>query len=175
MQACAGTSWPAMPISSTQTGGRPCRKDLPEASCPKCCPIPTACASRATRAADDVDSALLCAFAQAACDVLRLNGRARIALFRRGHVPIERFPQVLRHTVAVLVEASDDVLRAGVAVLRCSLVPLRSELPVLGRSASEKVLRGELDLSLGVALIRGLVPPLGRGCQRTSYTNPAFV
>src|SRR5438046_4732709 len=182
--ACAPTFSPTMPTCCKPSGGRLPRRASPRTACRKCCRIPIASASRrpprphakrAKRAHAEQSLARRAAcFDEPTRDVLRLRRGTDITLSRGVYVPVESALEILRHAVAMLVKARDDVLRAGVAVLRSRLVPFRGELPILGRAAAEEILRRELDLSLGVTLLRGFLPPLGRACERPRHADAAF-
>ncbi len=101
-------------------------------------------------------------FRQPPRDVFGLRRRADVALAGGEDVPRQRLAQVGRDAIAVLVEAADDVLGARIAVASGGFVPARGELPILGRAATEKILGGQLDLRVGVTLLRRFLPPFGR-------------
>src|SRR5436309_2564647 len=82
--------------------------------------------------------------------------------------------EVLRNAVSVLVEAADDILGPDITALRRSFVPLRGELPVLGRASPQKVLRRELDLRLRMALLGRLLPPRGGLGERPRHADAAL-
>src|SRR5207248_9277129 len=107
-------------------------------------------------------------------DILRLSRGTDVALLCRQHIPVKRALQIPRDAVPVLVEAADDVLGADVAARRRGFVPFRGELPVLGRAAPQEVLRGELDLRLGMALLGRLLPPRRRAGERALYAKAAL-
>src|SRR6185436_15563863 len=108
-------------------------------------------------------------------DIAGLQGRAGVALPCRLQVPAERTLQVGRDAIPVLVEACDQVLRAGVAVLGSRFIPLGGKRPILRRAAPEKVLCAELHLRVDVSLLRSLFPPLGRRGERARDPGPAFI
>src|SRR5450759_2741511 len=75
----------------------------------------------------------------------------------------------------MLVKAGDDVLRAGISPFRRRLIPLGSELPILGCAAAEEILGGELDLRVCMALLSSLAPPSCRLSQRPRHAYAVFV
>ena len=127
------------------------------------CPAPTASRhKRRPQSARTITSSAVASVAvrgKSPGHVFRLHCGADVTLSRGQHVPVECLAQVLRDTVAMLVETADDVLGTGVAVLGRGFVPSRGELPVLRRTAPEEILRRELHLGVGVVLFGGLLPP----------------
>ena len=85
-------------------------------------------------------------------DCPRFERCNRIALPGRPRVPIDGHSQVLRHAVAFLVQARENVLSPDVAAIGGFAIPVRSSRIVLRRAAPEKVLDGRAYLRVGVAL-----------------------